>query len=187
MQRSASACKSFIGIPRSFPTGTVSGIGHHRTHCVGRIPVRVRRLPEEVVNQVLRGLGWRQSGGPSCRSGTGLTCARGSTPTGGGLRGGSPAGRVGAQRPHAGGAPGSAGAAAESPAPGGRARAFRHQCQVTRSPPMSQLHRKAAPADPEHDCPDPGAQRVVKSQVDAPAVAAGQAGASRAANLAHER
>ena len=42
-------------------------------------------------------------------------------------------------------------------------------------------------ADPDHECPDPGAQRVVKSQVDVPAVAAGQAGASRAANLAHER
>jgi hypothetical protein len=51
---------------------------------------------------------------------------------------------------------------------GGRARAFRHQCQVRRSPPISQLHRKLAPADPDRECPDPGAQRVVKSQVDVP-------------------
>ncbi len=151
-------------------TGTVSGIGHHRTplRWAYSFPFASVVCPRKLLIRFCVVLaGGSPVGRPSVpRPGSHVRVDRPTVA----CAAGSALGQVGARRSHTGRAPGSAGAVAESPAPGGLGQGLSatNARLRTRLLCRSYIANSLLPTR-NMSCPDPGARRVVKSQVDVPA------------------
>jgi hypothetical protein len=102
MQRSASACKSFIGVPRSFPPGPSAALAVTGPIALGVFPfASVVCLRKLFIRFCVVLAGGSPVGRPAVpRPGSHVRVDR--RPRAAACAAGSPAGRVGAQRPHAG-------------------------------------------------------------------------------------